>query len=347
AERSGSDSESNSVHARDDSRDLETDKVPRPKQRLRRTGVAFTSDELAAMSKEELVQSLKDAQRGDISGCDEPRRGSRGLTATDQPSATVNAPAALSHNISKQELKNIVEKHCRQSFLTLTGRKDGRMCPTVRDSKGFIEYWTPNEHNIKEFTLAWENGFEENVKVWGPEFLRQCRVELEMPPLGREYLKTAPDVFINTLENGAWKTYPGFAKQEVRGMFEQSRDAKRFNNRGNERKNTKAAQRTKASRGTCIDSKLSEFKFLYQPRAQLPPIRDLNDSDREIVLVPFFVSGELTRSHRLQRMEVTELNGGKNLEAHCFISDGAAIIQVLSVLQIFGHVFRFADTIIG
>ncbi|KAG8708861.1 hypothetical protein FRC11_006111 [Ceratobasidium sp. 423] len=49
----------------------------------------------------------------------------------------------------------------------------------------------------------------------------------------------------------------------------------------------------KASQGTCIDSKLVDFKFLYQPRVQSPLICNLHDSDREIVLVPSFVSDKV------------------------------------------------------
>ncbi|KAG8745236.1 hypothetical protein FRC11_013155, partial [Ceratobasidium sp. 423] len=213
-----SDSKSNSVHASDNSKDVGMDKVPGLKQGLRCTGAAFTSNEIAKMSHNELVQSLKDAQHGKISN--KPHGGSGNLTAANQPSATTNTLVA--HNLTKQELKNAVKKHCWQSFQMLTGMKDRQVCQTVKDTKGVIQYWTPNEHSINQLTPAWENGFLANMKVWKKEFLQQCRVESEMPPLAREYLKTASnEVLISTLEKGVWKMYLGYVKKEAEGTCEQ------------------------------------------------------------------------------------------------------------------------------
>ncbi|CAE6358925.1 unnamed protein product [Rhizoctonia solani] len=249
-----SDSESDSVDTRNKSKDLEAEEAPHPKRGLRRTGGAFTSDELARMSREDLVQGLKNAQRGEISNTSQG--GSNELTTTDQASTTTDTLVA--HNLSKQDRKKAINKHSRESFQAITGMKDGRIRPTVRDANGVIQYWTKNEHGINQLTPAWGEGFAANMRVWKKDFIHQVRVESEMEALSRGYLKTvSDDEFVKALEKGVCKTYSGYAKKDARGILEESQAAKRYN-RKNERKSTKAVQRMKASEDTCVDSKLAE-----------------------------------------------------------------------------------------
>ncbi|CAE6494547.1 unnamed protein product, partial [Rhizoctonia solani] len=282
-----SDSELDSGHQ---SKELEVDEAPRPKQghRLRRTRAVFTSDEIAKMSHEELVQSLKDIQRGDVSN--ELAGGSEDLTLADQPNTAV-----VPGNLDTQGLAHALKKHCRDTFRTTTGMSDGNgVRLTVRDAQGVVQYWTTNSHGVKELTPSWGETFEANRKAWGAEYLRQFRVESDMPALNRAYLKTVPDKEIfEVLKRGVWRSYSDIAKKMENGTFDQSQAAKRSNNRENGRRSTKAAQRTKASQDTCVDNKLADFKFLYRPRAQSPPVADTLDSSREIVLVPSFVADEV------------------------------------------------------
>jgi hypothetical protein len=71
---------------------------------MRRTGAAFTSDELKNMTHEDLIKNLKDAQRGKI--INEPQEGSGDITVADPPSMTTEAPVA--HNLNAQERKKAV-----------------------------------------------------------------------------------------------------------------------------------------------------------------------------------------------------------------------------------------------
>ena len=71
---------------------------------LTRTGAVFTSDELDGMSRQQLVQNLKDSQRGKISN--EPQEGSGDPAMTGQPDPTTNAP--VGHNLSAQDCKKAI-----------------------------------------------------------------------------------------------------------------------------------------------------------------------------------------------------------------------------------------------
>ncbi|CCO36987.1 hypothetical protein BN14_11136 [Rhizoctonia solani AG-1 IB] len=268
-----SNSDPNSVRVPGISADVEMDEAHRPEQGLgmRRTGAAFTSDELKNMTHEDLIKNLKDAQRGKI--INKPQEGSGDITVADPPSMTTEAPVA--HNLNAQERKKAVMAKALSHLLSGNN-------------------WHERGESINQLTPAWGEGFAANMRVWKKEYISQVRVESEMDALSRDYLRTVPDdEFLQALEKGVWKTYLEYARKQARGILEDSQAVKRYNNRRNERKSTKATQRIKANKDTCVDSKSSDFKFLYQPRAQSPPVRDRDDKDREIVLVPSFVSDKL------------------------------------------------------
>ncbi|EUC59170.1 hypothetical protein RSOL_299420, partial [Rhizoctonia solani AG-3 Rhs1AP] len=276
-----SESESESEHAGEDS---ETNQSTRTSQGFKRTGAAFTSDEIAAMSHEVLVRNLEATQR------DERIEETRDHTSTDQPSETPTTAAPA--NPSNQNHRSMELAHARRSLKSLADLKDGNVVgPTVRDANGVAQYWTTNNQGVKRLTPAWEEDFEINMKFWGEDFLRRCRVEQEMPALGRDYLKTVTDeAFLKALKEGAWRSYAANAKLAARGALEQSREAKNQNNRANGRRGTKATQHAKASQGTCVDSGLPDFSFLYRPRAQSLPVANKDNSGQEVVLVPSYLS---------------------------------------------------------
>ncbi|KDN34319.1 hypothetical protein RSAG8_12584, partial [Rhizoctonia solani AG-8 WAC10335] len=241
------------------------------------------------MSHEDLVRNLKAVRWGQV---DERVEETGGHTSTNQPSEDSTTPAPV--NLSKQDCRNAELAHARRSFKTLADLKDGNAVgPTVRDANGVAQYWLTNGQGIKQLTPAWEEGFEANMKFWAEDFLHQCRVELEMPALVRDYLKTVTDeAFLKALKDGAWKTYSANAKKAACGTFEQSRETKNQNNRENSRRSTKATQRAKASQGTCVGTGLSDFAFLYRTRAQSLSVADKGNLSREVVLVPSYVSDE-------------------------------------------------------
>ncbi|KDN40630.1 hypothetical protein RSAG8_07959, partial [Rhizoctonia solani AG-8 WAC10335] len=255
-----------------------------------RTRTVFTSEELAAMSREDLVQAMTTLQQHEIKEKTEEEL--RNRTLVEQPNANSNAPAPV--NLSQGERHNAEMALTRNVLRRLGGFKDGNSVrPTVRDANGVVQYWTTNEHKVKVLTPAWEEGFEANMEVWKGEFLSACRVESNMPALAQDYLKTVPDAtLLKALRDGAWKTYSANGKKATQGTFEQSRATKNKNNRENGRRNTKAVQRAAASKGTCVDSSLPDFAFLYRPRAQSLSVADRYDANREIVLVPSFISDE-------------------------------------------------------
>ncbi|KDN35928.1 hypothetical protein RSAG8_11191, partial [Rhizoctonia solani AG-8 WAC10335] len=136
-------------------------------QELRETGTTFTSEEIDAMSREDLVRNLKALQQGRIS--DKVEEESRDRTSADQPQ-TSNTSTPV--NLSEQERRHAVVTHTRNSFCVITDMKDGNsVCPTIKDADGVIQYWTMNEHGIKILTPAWEEWYQANLKVWKGRFL--------------------------------------------------------------------------------------------------------------------------------------------------------------------------------
>ncbi|EUC60786.1 hypothetical protein RSOL_365280, partial [Rhizoctonia solani AG-3 Rhs1AP] len=275
--------------------ELESEPEPEPSleskssQVHRQTATTFSSEEIDAMPCEDLVRNFKAFQQAIIG--DKTEEESSDRTSTNQAQSS-NNPAPV--NLSEQERHLALVTHTRKSFCIITDMKDGSVVRAMnKDADGVIQYWTTNEHGIKILTPAWEAGFHVNWKVWGERFLNQCRAEEEMPDLARDYLKTVPDAtFLKTLKDVAWKTYAACGRQAAQGTLEQSQAAKKQKNRQNNRIRTKAIQRARASQGTCVDSGLPEFEFLYRPRAQSLPVPDTSNSSQEVVRVPSFISDQ-------------------------------------------------------